>query len=139
MLVVAAKVGELTDSCAVDVGFGELEDVVVVFVVHGEDEIESLKIMEAKLSGIAGDLVTAPSEGFGHAGIRLLSRVKADGAGGVALDSVGKPCFFDDMAEDVVARRGSADVAHTNENEIIAVFHETNAKTALVPMTGKES
>jgi len=64
--------------------------------------------------------------------------VEADGAGGVTLDLIAEFGFFDEVAEDVFTCWGAADVAHTNEEKIITVFHETNVRREVVPLTGKE-
>ena len=86
----------------------------------------------------SGDVVAAFADGFGHAGVRGFAGVEADGAGGVAIDLVREVGVFDEVTEDVFARGGAADVAHTNEDKIITVFHEINVRRVVVPLTGKE-
>ncbi len=69
VVVLCAEVGELSYFGAVLIAFGEFDDVGVIFVIHGEDEVEDFEVAEAELSGGAGDLVAAFFDGFGHAGI----------------------------------------------------------------------
>lgn len=138
MLVGSAEVGELTYFGAVLIGLGELDNVGVVFIIHGENEVEYFEVAEAELPGGAGDFVAPTANGFGHAGVGCLAGVEADGSGGVAVDFPGEAGFLDEMAEDIFSCGRAADIAHTNEDEIIAAFHETNARTPSVPLTGKE-
>lgn len=139
MVVCGAEVGEFSYFGAVFVGLGEFEDVFVVFIIHGEDEVEDFEVAEAELAGGAGDLVAAVADRFGHAGVGSFAGVEADGAGGIAVDLLGEASLFDEVAEDIFSGGRAANVAHTNEDEIIAAFHETNARTPSVPLTGKES
>lgn len=44
MVVGGAEVGEFFDARSVFLGFSELHDVVVVFVIHGKDEVEVLEV-----------------------------------------------------------------------------------------------
>lgn len=117
----------------------QLDDVLIVLFVHGQDEIEYLKIPQAKLPGVSGHLVAAPPDCFGHADIGFVARVHSDGSGGIAVDLVGKTSLPDHVPEDVLASRRTADISHTNEEQIVAAFHKTDVRVRLVDLTGEQS
>jgi hypothetical protein len=122
VVMLGAVVGKTMDAAFLFFAFGEGNDVGVVLVVHGEDEIEGFEIVEAELAGVAGDLVIAFPDGVGHTGVRFVAGVVAEGSCGVANDFLGEAGFPDEMAEDVFASRGAADVAHADEEDVGA-FH----------------
>jgi len=64
VVVVGAEVGEFAYFGAFFFGFGEFDDVGVIFVIHGEDEVEEFEVAEAELTGGSGDFVAAFAEGF---------------------------------------------------------------------------
>ena len=58
-VVFGTVVGEAMDEGFLFLAFGKGDDVGVVLVVHGENEIEGFEIVEDELSGVAGDLIIA--------------------------------------------------------------------------------
>ena len=123
VIVLAAEIGEALDAGLLFISLGEFYDVGVVLIVHGEDEVEGLEVIQAELPGVAADLVAALADGAGHAGVRGFAAVEADGARGVDLDAAGESGFFHDVAKDVFSGGGAADVSHADKEDV-GLFHE---------------
>ena len=87
-IVLGAEVSEAADSLTLIVGACLGDDIAIVVIVHGENEIESVKIVRRKLTGTTSDLVTAMAHRFGHPGIGALPNVIASSSGRVASDAV---------------------------------------------------
>lgn len=87
-LVLGAEVSEAVDSLTLIVGACLGDDIAIVVIVHGENEIESVKIGRNKLTGTTSDLVAAIAHCFGHARIGALPNVIASSSSGVASNAV---------------------------------------------------
>jgi len=80
-------------------GFIEGADVSEVLRIHHQDEIEVLKIGREDLAGFACDGIAPFFQSGGHAGVGRVTRVVADGAGGIDFDATGQVGFLDLLAE----------------------------------------
>ena len=118
MVWVLAKGAELFDlvaECSLGIEFG---DVVVVVVIHGEDEIEVEKILSGELarSTIGRDITIA--QRLTHSAIRALAGVPVERASGVDVNLFTESGLLDLMAEDVFSGGRPADISETDKKDV---------------------
>lgn len=77
VVVLAAKVSELADALFIGLVARLAKDVMVIFVVHGDDEIEVVEVVDIKLSCAARDWDTTIFQGRGHAAVWFVADVVA--------------------------------------------------------------
>lgn len=94
---------------------GHREDFLPIKVVHGDDEIELIEVVLGDLTSSARNWDVSLLQGFAHAAIGRIPGVGVDGAGGVAFDLVCERALAQEMAEDILTGRGTADIAPTDE------------------------
>jgi len=116
--VTRTELGEFPDFLPVPVGLGQLEHVGVVFVIHGQDEIEVMEVADVELSGRSGHLIASLFQGSRHPGVRFLPDVKPDRACRIALDRAGELFVFQEMPEDVLPGRRATDVPHADKEDL---------------------
>ena len=58
-----------------------------------------------------------------HAGIGLFAGVSGIGSGGIRLQLLPQPPFFDHLPEDAFGRRRAADISEANEQYLILITH----------------
>jgi len=97
---------------------GEGGYVLVVIIIHREDEIEIEVILRGELSGFSRDRDIAVLQCPGHAFVGCSAGVVVVGAGGVDVDEVSQTCRLDLVSEDVFSGRGAANVSQTDKDDV---------------------
>lgn len=137
MGVMAAVVGEAADfRLLLRVGCQGF-DVGPVFLIHGDDEVEMIKVGSLQAAGCSGHGIAASAQDSGHGGVGAFSALPVDGAGGVTGELFGEVGPGDEMAEDIFAGRRAADVAKANEEDFVRAFHGTNGRKGSPKGTAK--
>jgi len=86
--------------------------------VHGEDQIEIVKILEQYLAGaLPGNVDAMCACGGDRASIGRFSLMPAADAGGIDAEGIAKACLIHDMAEYSLGKWRAADIAHANKED----------------------
>ena len=116
-LAVLAEFDEKADFAPAQALSVEAVEIGEVFLVGDEEQVEIIQIVGTDLARFAGDGVAAGYQGGGHARVRALASVVADGPGGIDVDRVGEFGVLDELAEDDLRGGGTADVSHADEED----------------------
>jgi hypothetical protein len=93
------------------------ENFLPVEIVHGEDEIEVLKVLPGDLPGCTPHGDATPLEGVPHAGVGRFAGMGIDGSGRVTFDPVGQGASSHEVTEDVFSGGRAADIPPADEEE----------------------
>ena len=104
-------------------GRGQTIKIVVIGVVHRHDAIELLEIPQPHLPGPVRQQIPPGIGRIPHAGIGLFAGVSGIGSGGIRLQLLPQPPFFDHLPEDAFGRRRAADISEANEQYLILITH----------------
>lgn len=120
--VFLAELGEGADLGAIFLRPGEDENFLAIEVVHGEDQVEGVKVARANFSRGTLYLDAALLESLAHSLIRGVACVSVDGAGRITLDGISMAALTEEMAKDIFASGGATNISPA---------HEENAKGIL--------
>lgn len=111
LFMLRTELAERSDLGTVVAIAGHRENFLPIEVVHGDDEIELIEVDLDDLTRGARNWDASLLQGFAHAAIRGISGMGVDGAGGVAVDLIRQGAFAEEMPEDILTGRRTADVA----------------------------
>ena len=92
-----------------------MADMLQVFLVHGNDEIEIFQILLNDAACFSADGVALAAQGFAHSGVRGISLMVADGPCGIDDEVTIPACIRHLLPENNLRSRGAADVSHAYE------------------------
>jgi hypothetical protein len=92
-------------------------NVLIIPVVHDQEEIEGIKVGSIHLSCPVGQGIAAPVRCLPHAWVRQFAGMEVDRAGGIDFHAILQARILHHLFHDSVGRRGAADVSHADEEE----------------------
>jgi hypothetical protein len=95
----------------------ECENIVIIFAIHRQDQIEGGEVGFGKLSGTANHRNLSVGGGGLHPSIGWVASMIVSGASRVTLNSIAEASFSGEMIHDIFGSRGATDVAETDEEE----------------------
>ena len=98
-----AKCAEACDCSPAFLLGGEGGDVLVIAVIHGEDEIKVLKILSCEMPSASGGGDASVLKGLAHPAVGPFPCVPVDGARGVDFNGVLKSSVGDDVSENILS------------------------------------
>ena len=94
----------------------ELDQLLVILLIHGEDEVEAGEIAVFHLPrALAGDVDAAIARRILRAGVRRLARMPMAEAGRIDLEEMQHALLLGDPAKDTFGHRRAADIAEADE------------------------
>lgn len=113
----AAVVGEKLNMSELLAGWHEATDITEIVLIGDEDEVKAVEVGGGDLSGSSGDGIAPISQCLAHAWIGWVTRMVADGAGGIDFDAVSQAGEPDKFAEDDFSSGRAADISHADEED----------------------
>jgi len=126
----SAKGAEAFDFISIG-SFGvEGGDVVVVVVVHGEDEIKIEKILGGEVPGFSFAWDTSFSEGLAHPTVGAFATMPVEGACGIDVDGILQSNPSDVVSENIFTGGGPADISQTDKEDAERLFFHSGWSVA---------